>query len=71
MKIGILGARNVGRAPATTRVRAGHAVTITAPHAEEAGHVAAEDRSMETPEGSGGVNREMEEAEATGVGAAC
>lgn len=42
MKIGILGAGNVGRALATASVRAGHTVTITAPHAEEAGHVAAE-----------------------------
>src|SRR5215212_8109092 len=42
MKIGIIGAGNVGRALAKASVRAGHAVTITASNAEEAGHVAAE-----------------------------
>ncbi len=39
MKIGIIGAGNVGRPLATASVRAGHAVTITAPHAETTGIV--------------------------------
>jgi NADPH-dependent F420 reductase len=42
MKIGIIGAGNVGRALATAGVRAGHAITVTSTNAEEAGHVAAE-----------------------------
>jgi predicted dinucleotide-binding enzyme len=42
VKIGIIGAGNVGRALAKASVRAGHTVTITATNAEEAGHVAAE-----------------------------
>jgi predicted dinucleotide-binding enzyme len=42
MNVGIIGAGNVGRALAKASVRARHAVTITATHAEEAGHVAAE-----------------------------
>jgi predicted dinucleotide-binding enzyme len=42
MKIGIIGAGNVGQALAKASVRAGHTVTITATHVEEAGHVAAE-----------------------------
>jgi 8-hydroxy-5-deazaflavin:NADPH oxidoreductase len=42
MKIGIIGAGNVGRALAKASVRAGHTVTITATDAEAAGHVAAE-----------------------------
>jgi predicted dinucleotide-binding enzyme len=42
MKIGIIGAGNVGRALAKASVRAGHTVTITATDTEEAGHVAAE-----------------------------
>ena len=42
MKIGIIGVGNVGQALAKGSVRAGHTVAITATHAEEAGHVAAE-----------------------------
>ena len=42
IKIGIIGAGNVGRALAKASVRAGHTVTITATDAEEAGHVAAD-----------------------------
>jgi 8-hydroxy-5-deazaflavin:NADPH oxidoreductase len=42
MKIGIIGAGNVGQALGKACVRAGHAVTISASHADEAGHVAAE-----------------------------
>ena len=42
MKIGIIGAGNVGRALATAAVRAGHTVTITSTTLEEAESVAAE-----------------------------
>lgn len=42
MKIGIIGAGNVGQALATASVRAGHAVTITSSTAGEAERVAAE-----------------------------
>jgi predicted dinucleotide-binding enzyme len=42
MKIGIIGAGNVGRALATAGVRAGHAITITSTTVEEAESVAAE-----------------------------
>ena len=42
MKIGIIGAGNVGRSLATASVRAGHAVTITSAQAGEAERVAAE-----------------------------
>jgi len=42
MRIGIIGAENVGQALGKASVRAGHTVTITASHADEAGHVAAE-----------------------------
>jgi predicted dinucleotide-binding enzyme len=42
MKIGIIGAGNVGRALATASGRAGHAVTITSTTAGEAERVAAE-----------------------------
>ena len=42
MKIGIIGAGNVGRALATASVRAGHAVTITSAVPGEAERVAAE-----------------------------
>jgi 8-hydroxy-5-deazaflavin:NADPH oxidoreductase len=42
MNIGIIGAGNVGQALTKASVRAGHTVTITATHVEEAGHVAAE-----------------------------
>ncbi len=42
MNIGIIGAGNVGRALAKASVRAGHTVTVTAPSAEDAGHVARE-----------------------------
>ena len=41
MKIGIIGAGNVGRALATAGVRAGHAITITSTTLEEAESVAA------------------------------
>ena len=42
MKIGIIGAGNVGQALGKACVRAGHTVTITSSNVEEAGHVAAE-----------------------------
>lgn len=42
MKIGIIGAGNVGRALATAGVRAGHAITITSTTPEEAESVAAQ-----------------------------
>jgi predicted dinucleotide-binding enzyme len=42
MKIGIIGAGNVGRALATAGVRAGHAITITSTTIEEAESVAAQ-----------------------------
>jgi predicted dinucleotide-binding enzyme len=42
MKIGIIGAGNVGRALTQASIRAGHSVTITAPSAEAVGRVAAE-----------------------------
>jgi hypothetical protein len=42
MKIGIIGAGNVGQALARASVRAGHTVTITSTRVEDAGHVAAE-----------------------------
>ena len=42
MRIGIIGAGNVGQALAKASVRAGHTVTITASHADEVGRVAAE-----------------------------
>jgi 8-hydroxy-5-deazaflavin:NADPH oxidoreductase len=42
MRIGIIGAGNVGQALGKASVRAGHTVTITASHADEAGHVAEE-----------------------------
>jgi NADPH-dependent F420 reductase len=42
MRIGIIGAGNVGRALASGSARAGHEVVITAPSTEDAGHVASE-----------------------------
>jgi predicted dinucleotide-binding enzyme len=42
MRIGIIGAGNVGRALASGSVRAGHEVVITSSSTEEAGHVASE-----------------------------
>jgi predicted dinucleotide-binding enzyme len=42
MKLGIIGAGNVGRALATASVRAGHAVTVTAQSIDQAEQVAAE-----------------------------
>jgi predicted dinucleotide-binding enzyme len=42
MKIGIIGAGNVGRALTQASIRAGHSVAITAPSAEAVGRVAAE-----------------------------
>src|SRR5215211_3823067 len=42
MQIAIIGAGNVGRALATSLTRAGHDVTITAPHADHAVAVASQ-----------------------------
>jgi 3-hydroxyisobutyrate dehydrogenase-like beta-hydroxyacid dehydrogenase len=42
MKIGIIGAGNVGRALARASVRAGHSITISSTNTEEARRVAAE-----------------------------
>src|SRR3954447_8851229 len=55
MNIGIIGAGNVGQALAKASVRAGHTVTITATHAEEAGHVAAEVGARAAPSNADAV----------------
>jgi predicted dinucleotide-binding enzyme len=55
MDIGIIGAGNVGQALAKASVRAGHAATITATHAEEAGHVAAEVGARAAPSNADAV----------------
>ena len=55
MNIGIIGAGNVGQALAKASVRAGHTVTITATHAEEAGHVAAEVGAQAAPSNADAV----------------